>query len=145
MEHTYPKLVRIWLSMITTDQIQSVKRGKPKAPKVLSPFFREKASRGIFPRNVLFLLRNFFNSPIQLLMTLVVVFYLLLQDLDFHFTFNPHKHIQHKSHTSGKPFSFYKCYSNPSLGPDKGIIEVTVKVITGGSNSLFVKGVSDSW
>lgn len=65
--------------------------------------------------------------------------------MNFHFTINHHEHIQYKSYLSGKPFDSYKCNSNPNVGPDKGHIEATVKVITGGSSSLFVKGVSDSW
>lgn len=70
---------------------------------------------------------------------------MLLWDLDFHFTVNPHEHIQHKSYISGKPFSSYKYNSNPNSGPDQGLIEVTVKVITEGSNSLFETGMSDNW
>lgn len=65
---------------------------------------------------------------------------MLLWDLDFYFTVNPHEHIQCKPYMSSK--LFYKCNFNPNFGLDKGLIEVIVEVITG--IRLFVKGVSDS-
>lgn len=45
-----------------------------------------------------------------------------------------------KSYTSGKPFSSYKCDSNPNLGPDKGLTGVIRKVITQEIQFFICKG-----
>lgn len=81
MEHIYPKLVHIWLRMLTGLDIGcEKKRKKQKLQMFHHHFSGRKLAEEFFlvgmTRNVLVLLRKLFNSSIQLPVTLVEVFLL---------------------------------------------------------------------
>lgn len=102
MLHKAPKLVHIWLCMITKgkSEIRNHKNSKYCITLLQEGILQRHFSLKVQIEISYFHLGIFFRSPIQFLLTLVAFLCLLLWDLDNHFAVNPYEHIQHTSYIS---------------------------------------------